>query len=104
MKWRPSRRHCSAAVACRKVLPVVDRTHWAVSPRSLALARFAAAYSRCCARIFSRWASRLGTLRLPDLVGICGSPLLAVLPEFPPIGGAPLALELSAFLGGRVRH
>jgi hypothetical protein len=58
---------CGKAAACRKVLRVVDRAHWAVSalvplvselPRSLAFARVAARYLRCCARIFSRLASR----------------------------------------------
>src|ERR1700722_19583770 len=43
-------------------------------------------------------------VRFPDLVEICSSPLQAGLSELIPIGGAPLALELSALLGVCVRH
>jgi hypothetical protein len=46
----------------------------------------------------------LGTGRLAGLVEICISPFLAGLSDFLTIGGAPLALELSAFLGVCVRH
>jgi hypothetical protein len=58
---------CGEAAACRKVLRVLDRTHWTVSapvsrasesPRALSLARFAAWDLRFCARTFSRLASR----------------------------------------------
>jgi hypothetical protein len=56
------------------------------------------------ARTFSRLASRLGTVRLPDLVGICSSPLQAVLSDFLPIGGAPFSDELLALPGVFVRH
>jgi hypothetical protein len=41
----------------------------------------------------------VGTARLPDLVEICSSPLLIGLSDLLPIGGAPLAHELSTFLG-----
>jgi hypothetical protein len=41
----------------------------------------------------------IGAVRLPDLLKICSSPLLARRSEPLPIGGAPLAHELSTFLG-----
>ena len=44
------------------------------------------------------------TVCLSDIVEICSSPLLAGLSELLPIGGAPFAQELSAFLGVFVRH
>src|SRR5580704_9019736 len=43
-------------------------------------------------------------VRFPHLVEICSPPLQAGLSELIPIGGAPLALELSALLGVCVRH
>ena len=46
----------------------------------------------------------VGAVRLPEMIEICGSPLLAGLSELIPIGGAPLAVELSAFFGVFVRH
>jgi hypothetical protein len=43
-------------------------------------------------------------VRFPHLVEICSPPLQAGLSELIPIGGAPLALELSAFLRVCVWH